>query len=136
METIFSIITDQNYDENKHLTKGRKRLNIDDKRTNKKTTNFNNAELEIVEKLARQNELTVSDYIRQSAINGEINAYDKSVKRELVQTLGETAKALNKLTEKAHGRNGSLDKGEAAEIAELMLGMCDQLSEIRLSLYK
>lgn len=136
MNNIFSVITDQNYDENKHLTKGRKRLNIDDKRTNKKTTNFNDAELKVVEELARKNELTVSDYIRQSAINGEINGYDKSVKRELVQALGDTAKSLNKLIEKAHGRNGSLDKQEAAEIAELMLGMCDELSEIRKYVYK
>ena len=115
----------------KHTKKGRKRLSTEEKRTNKKTTNFNNSELTIVEDLARKNELTISGYIRRAAMGGDSNFDDKETNRKLVRLLGDITKGLNKAIEKAHGRNGRIDSQEAATIASIMLTMTDVLSEIR-----
>jgi len=104
-----------------HPTRGRRRLSETEKRSNKTTTNFSDAELAVVRQLAQQSELTVSDYLRTSAVQGDIRGHEKGLERDTVKALGTASGALNVLSAKANGRGGCIGQAEKNQIIDLML---------------
>lgn len=121
---------------NSSSTRGRRRLTDAEKRSNKKTTNFSDSELSVVEQLAAQAELTVSDYLRTAALCGDVRGAEKALERDVVKALGQASSAVNELSAKAHGRGGAIGKAECAELVDALLELSQQMSEIRSALYK
>jgi hypothetical protein len=130
---------DSNFDSGIALpnpTRGRRRLSETEKRSNKITTNFTDSELAVVRGLAEQAELTVSDYLRTAAVQGDIRGHQKGLERDAVKALGIASGSLNVLSSKANGRGGCIGKDEKDEIIDLMLMLTEAMADIRATLYK
>ena len=115
-------------------TRGRRRIAPQFQRTNNRSTKFNDAELSVVESLASRAELTVSDYLRSCAINSFDSSCDKQLQRDAIKSLGIASSAVNKLSDKAHGRGGAIGKAECAELVQALIELTDAMTEVRNSL--
>ena len=116
--------------------RGRRRLNENEKRSQKITTNFNKRELEIVDHLASTYQLTRSNYLRTAALKSCKCSEGRKLDGDLVGALGKASNAVNTLSAKACGRGGAIGRSECLELAQALLDLNNQLALVRYSLIK
>lgn len=117
--------------EAKRNVRGRRSLPIAKQRTHNRNVKFNSAELDFVESMACKNQLSLSEYIRTSAIGGEVDSREKQSKRDAITALGTASNALNTLCDKAHGRGGAIGKSECAELVSALNLLAEMISDLR-----